>query len=107
MTARAAALLALAAALAPAACASPSPGSSAAATATDTESAEVHRLRIFGMWCPVRCPLEVNDQLRGAPGVLRVSVDYDTKEATVRVAPGTDMTAVVGALRPPYSARLR
>jgi len=105
MTVRAAAVLALAVALAPAACASPA--TEPASPVIDAEGAEVHRLRIFGMTCPVRCPLEVRDQLRAAPGVLGVSVDYDEREATVRVAPGTDMAEVVGALRPPYSAHLR
>lgn len=64
-------------------------------------------IRIFGMECPIRCPLEVRDQLRAVPGVLHVDVDSDTHTARVRIAAGTAPEALLAALEPPYSGRLR
>ena len=63
-------------------------------------------LDVHGMTCPVRCPMEVTEQLRAAPGVTAVAIDYDSSTALCAVLAGTDPDRVAAALHAPYSARV-
>jgi hypothetical protein len=84
-------------------CATPVPRSLSVAAPPDHPRVYID---VHGMDCPVRCPLEVLDQLRAAPGVTAAAVDFDSSTALCAVLPGTAFESVVAALHPPYSGRL-
>lgn len=56
------------------------------------------RLKIAGMHCG-NCQQKVGDALRGVPGVAAANVDLMFHKATVRVEPGTDVGALVAAVK--------
>lgn len=89
--------------IAPPGCATPVPRSLAVDAPPDQPRVYID---VHGMDCPVRCPLEVRDQLRAAPGVTAVAVDFDSSTALCAVLPGTDAESVAAALHDPYSGRV-
>ena len=63
-------------------------------------------LSVTGMTCSVICARQVRNMLLSAPGVLRVRVDWEDREARCLVTRGTDPQSLLEALRSPYAARV-
>ena len=72
----------------------------------DPDAVESVTLSITGMTCAVICPREVRRMLLSAPGVLRVRIDWEEREASCTVMRGTDPQTLLEALRSPYAARV-
>ena len=81
-------------------------GGAAQSPPSDPDATEDVVLRITGMTCPVICPKEVRQMLAEAPGVVRVSVDWEERSATCTVRAGTDPQTLLASLRSPYTARV-
>ncbi len=52
------------------------------------ESSTEYIVGVEGMSCPHSCAPRVKESLQGIDGVESVAVDFETKQATIRMAPG-------------------
>ncbi len=83
-------------------------GSGSAATGgAAAENTTLIKLQVEGMACGVMCPPKIKEDLMTVNGVQEVTVDYETKTATVKASDGVDSDVLVKSLRKQFTATVQ